>query len=143
MASARDLGFDPQPGWAGSVAGSRPLTGLRLQFLEQEGETAYQQALRREMRLPLTVDSIMNSAVVPGPDIQWHPSYETYLRRVEALKQFSQDGSSEALPKGYTRFVNRPWAWKGSEIRKEDYLVQLTGADVNEVEYALGFFKGF
>jgi hypothetical protein len=123
-------------------------SGLRARYFAEDSATAwqkdavtpYQQALLREAAVPLRLDTIVQS-VVPGPDIQWHPSYETYLRRIAALKAYRSD-RQKTLPEGYPQRVDKPWVWSGDEIPAERYVVLLNENDVKQIEEALGLFKG-
>jgi hypothetical protein len=122
--------------------------GLRARYFaedvatprQSDADTPYQQALIREAAVPLRLDTIVKSAV-PGPDIQWHPSYETYLRRVAALKACRLDRET-TLPEGYPQRVAKPWVWSGDEITAERYVVRLSEDDIEHIEGALSSFKG-
>lgn len=77
-----------------------------------------------------------------GPNIEWLPSYETYLDRVEKLG--ARRGShSQDLPEGYPKDILGPRCWTGSDFNDESkYIVHLSQKDVREVEQALRYFIG-
>jgi hypothetical protein len=78
---------------------------------------------------------------IKRPDIEWHPSYETYQARVAALAKTAQN-RPQTLPDGFPEQVSSPRAWTGSDFSNpEKYLVHLSREDVDEIEAALEFFK--
>jgi hypothetical protein len=119
-----------------------PPSGLRGRYLSQEQHTTpYQAALRRDAALlPLNLDSVVQTAD-EGPDIQWHPSYETYQRRVAALAACGLERETK-LPEEYPECVSEPWAWSGGGLGEERYVLCLEEEDVGEIEQALAYFKG-
>ena len=106
-----------------------------------------QQAQLREEAVPQRLDAVIQAAAaaaVPGPDIQWQPSYESYLRRAAALKAAAgrPGRAKKTLPEGYPQRVEKPWVWSGGEMSADRYVVWLSENDVAQIEEALGFFKG-
>jgi hypothetical protein len=83
-------------------------------------------------------------AAVPGPDIQWHPSYETYRRRVVALNAAAgrSGQAKKTVPDGYPQQVEKPWVWSGDQMAADRYVVWLSDDDIAQIEDALSFFKG-
>lgn len=107
--------------------GSEQLSGLRKRFVEDGIAKA------------LSIDSVLG--VLPGPDIQWHPSFETYQRRVDALSALRLD-RPQAVPEGFPDKVEGPRAWSGADFANEDgFVLQLSEANVFEVERGLSYFK--
>jgi hypothetical protein len=128
-----ELDHDPSNGRCGP-------TGLRKKFLEHGKDIPYQTALRRDAAVSLTLDSVLHTAV-PGPDIQWHPSYETYLNRVSALASCCLKRPL-TLPDGYPSQIETPWVWSGPDLDEQSYILHLKKEDIREIEQALSFFKG-
>ncbi|KAK1826342.1 hypothetical protein QBC39DRAFT_397708 [Podospora conica] len=80
-------------------------------------------------------------APVVQPDIEWHPSYQTFRARVAALAAKAENRPT-ALPDGFQDQVTSARAWTGSDFAdKEKYLVRLSPEDVDEIKAALDFFK--
>lgn len=78
---------------------------------------------------------------VKRPDIEWHPSYETYQARVAALAATAQNRPT-TVPEGFPDQISSPRVWTGSDFANpEEYLVHLSAEDVEEIKAALGFFK--
>jgi hypothetical protein len=117
-------------------------TGLRKKYLEQERPPSqYVAHLEREAALPLNLDSVVEAAVEPGPDIQWMPSYETYQARVAALNALRIE-RQKRVPDRFPDTVIEPWVWSGEDFESEDdFVVRLDEEDVNEIENALAYFK--
>jgi hypothetical protein len=124
-------------------ASSAGLTaGLRKKFLEQEAPRSdYVAHLKREEAVPLTLDSVVDSVVEPGPDIQWMPSHKTFQARVAALDALHLE-RPKRVPEEFPSKVIEPWVWSGEDFEGEDeYVIQLGEDDVNEIEDALAHFK--
>lgn len=112
-----------------NTARSDYASGLRKRFLDD--------GLKRS---PL-IDTVIETPVQPGPDIQWHPSYETYQERVKALSALKLD-RPETVPSNFPEKVDGSRAWTGVEYEDESrYVVELSEADVFEIERALSSFK--
>lgn len=112
----------------GQVALASELNGLRKRFFDD--------AMRASAPL---IDTIISEP--RGPDIQWHPSFATYQKRVEQLSALIHDRPGE-VPEGYPVAVNSARAWTGGDFTGErDYVVKLNEADVLEVERALSYSK--
>jgi hypothetical protein len=122
------------------VAYYSPLvSGLHARYLKHDTGSAYQHALSRAMAVQLNLDTVMQTGT-PGPDIEWNPSYQTYLERVAALAKCNLN-RPQTLPIGYPQCVQERWAWTGADIRTEQYVIKLSERDVREVESALLFFQ--
>lgn len=76
-----------------------------------------------------------------GPDIDWYPSLEGYLARVDRLSK-SRHTRPTTLPQGYPEAVKTERAWTGSDLADKSYLYLLSEAEVKEIEAALNHFKG-
>lgn len=128
-------------------------TGLRRKFLEagdrlhaQNQESSLPRIPRRKLLVPSTLDStvVSEDVVIPGPDIQWNPNYETFLKRMEILAKSDLKRES-TVPDGWPKEVREPWAWSGSAFasleRERRYTIALSVADIAEIETALEKFK--
>jgi hypothetical protein len=113
-------------------------TGLRKRYLDEE-TSKYLTNLRREAAVPLNLDTLLD---VPGPDIQWNPSFATYQQRVSALSKLRTDRPT-SVPAGFPAKVDAPWMWDGSEFSDEnEFVFHLGEEDIDEIEQALSSFKG-
>ena len=122
--------------------------GLYQKFLEQEQLASPLRTSQREVRdiEPNSKDSCGadNELLdcVLGPDIEWLPSYGTYLARVERLAAMNVPRSRE-LPEGYPKEILGPRCWTGSEFVDESkYVITLSQSEIREVEEALRYFSG-
>ena len=119
--------------------------GLHQRFLEQQSFIT--QTTSSQKQLEVTdpapsgtgiTDKVM--APEPGPNIEWLPSYETYMDRVERLGARHVSKLSN-LPGGYPNTIQGPRNWTGSEFKdKSKYIITLSEKDVREVEQALQHF---
>jgi hypothetical protein len=79
---------------------------------------------------------------VVRPDIEWMPSYQTYLDRVERLAKWEQD-LPKTVPDGWPIQVDLPRVWSGVDFKDtEKYVLKFTGNEIVEIEAALAHFKG-
>ncbi|KAF2203003.1 Clavaminate synthase-like protein [Delitschia confertaspora ATCC 74209] len=116
-----------------------PVSGLHKRYLE--AASVAPSVPRRKLLIPSTLDRTVTSSVIPGPDIQWNPSYSTYQERIRRLATLYPSRPAY-LPKGYSQTVEKPWVWTGSRFSDESsYVVQLQRSDILEIETALAFFK--
>lgn len=116
-----------------------PVSGLRKRYLEAAAQAP--PVPRRKLLIPSNLDSTVTSSVIPGPDIEWNPSYATYQRRVGRLAA-SELNRPTCLPEGFPHKIEKPWAWTGSDFADASrYVVQLQETDILEIELALAFFK--
>lgn len=76
-----------------------------------------------------------------GPDIEWDPSYGTFVQRVATLSKLDIPRPN-AVPAGFPASVDKPWVWSGSDLKESDYLILLSADDIVEIETALSHFKG-
>lgn len=139
---------------AASYPAPKPVlaTGLRKRYLDAEDRVPARRehagvphVARRHLLIPSTLDAKVSAeAVIPGPDIQWNPDYETYLRRVDALSKTRPD-RERAVPEGWPEKVSAPWAWTGRDFEgaegEKKYVVELSASDVTDIEHALESFK--
>lgn len=116
---------------------SRP-HGLRRQYLNDKDKL--QRNAHSSDTIPSSLDARIRSAAIVGPDIEWDPSYQTYLERVERLSKLSHD-RPKSVPEGYPRRINAPWVWSGGETREEEYVIIFEDSDIVEIEAALRQFK--
>jgi hypothetical protein len=132
-----------QPFPVNPAPSSSSATGLRKKFLDHQEILAspYVAHLEREAALPLNLDSVVEAVVEPGPEIQWMPSWETFQRRVEALKALDLKRPNY-VPEGFPDKIIEPWVWSGEDFEGEDeYVVTFSQEDVLEIENALAHFK--
>jgi len=117
------------------------LGGLHKRYLEDENRSCIA-PLPKELPVHLDSDSLSRSKVIPGPDIQWYPSYETYLARVAALAKLNLP-RPDTVPAGFPTAVRHARAWSGVDYSDESkYALRLTIEEITEVERALAFCKG-
>lgn len=77
-----------------------------------------------------------------GPDIDWVPSFENYMARVDKLSN-DQHSRTTTLPPGFPKKIKAHRAWVGHEFSEEkSYIYVLSEPEVNEIEEALDYFKG-
>jgi hypothetical protein len=121
-----------------------PATGLRKRYLDSEHRkrtSEYIAHLQREIVRARNIDSIVESAVEPGPDIQWMPNYETYKARVAALEALGIERQTR-VPEKFPDKVIEPWVWSGDDFESEDeFVVRFSEDDVKEIEEALKYYK--
>lgn len=76
-----------------------------------------------------------------APNIDWVPSFENYMARVDRLSK--SHARTTTLPPGFPERIEAPRTWTGHEISEEkSYIYVLSEDEVNEIEEALGYFKG-
>jgi len=76
------------------------------------------------------------------PDIEWDPSLETYLKRVERLAKLGEV-LPQTVPDGFPNTIPTARAWDGADFEDEsDYVYTLTADDLDEVDGALQKFIG-
>lgn len=73
------------------------------------------------------------------PDIEWIPSYKGYRDR--CLRRLKNGGLTKTLPEGFPAKVESPLAWEGCQLKKEEYIVELSAQEIAETEGALRDFK--
>jgi len=113
-------------------------SGLRKKYLESSHTRIVRQLALS--RVKFNLDTVISSHI-PGPEIQWDPSYATYQSRVEMLSQL-QFPRPQAVPTGFPKVVDAPWVWEGSTFRNDqDYILQLNEKDLQEIDEAVNYFK--
>jgi hypothetical protein len=81
------------------------------------------------------------SATNAGPDIDWDPVFSKHLARMKALAKLNLPRET-SVPEGFPTVVDAPWVWDGADLKESDYILQLSEADIKEINNALAFFKG-
>ncbi|OCK79232.1 Clavaminate synthase-like protein [Lepidopterella palustris CBS 459.81] len=115
--------------------------GLRKKYLDGEKGGAPPKP-RREFTPSNHLDSVLSSVVIPGPDIEWNPSFETYQARVEALSK-TNSSRPKTVPEAWPQVVDAPWAWSTKDFEDESkFIVFLNEEEIAEVNRALDFFNG-
>jgi len=117
-------------------------TGLRKKFIDSAIAAPRRDGIpripRRKLEVPSTIDSNVNAAVtLPGPDIQWNPSFKTYQERVMKLAaERAEQGREDlgGLPTGFPEKVDAKWCWTGEDFCGDEYVVQLDEKDVDAIE---------
>ncbi|OCL07417.1 Clavaminate synthase-like protein [Glonium stellatum] len=85
---------------------------------------------------------MLHARVIPGPDIEWNPSYETYRARVESLSRMDIL-RPQGVPEGFPKTVDAPWVWSAADFEDDNrHILSLSESEIVEVEHALAFFKG-
>lgn len=76
------------------------------------------------------------------PDISYHPDEAKYLAR--AARRLAEDPAlpDVPLPDGFPPRVEGPIVWDGGDWTSEQWVYQLNGAELNEIDAALDHFKG-
>lgn len=77
------------------------------------------------------------------PDISYHPDEAKYLART--ARRLAEDPSlpDVPLPDGFSPGVEGPIVWDGGDWTSEDqWVYQLSGAELKEIDAALEYFKG-
>ncbi|CUS12320.1 unnamed protein product [Tuber aestivum] len=74
-----------------------------------------------------------------GSPIEWIPSYSSFINR--AQRRLQDCSLTRVLPAGFPARVDSPLTWTGSELRKEEYTIPLTGEEILEIERGLRDFK--
>lgn len=83
-----------------------------------------------------TVDAAAHSQ---EPDIEWIPNFKSFRDR--CLRRLKNGGLLETLPEGFPAKVDSPLAWEGSQLKEEEYIVELSAQEIAETEKALQDFK--
>lgn len=83
---------------------------------------------------------VLRPGLAGQPDIDYAPNFDKYLARVKRRTETEDlDGS---LPPGFPERLESGLVWEGTEVGKEyDWIYQLSGADVDEIEGALKHFQ--
>lgn len=86
--------------------------------------------------------SAVETITVPTqPDIQYHPEYEKYKERSRRRKETAT--LEITLPAGFPQKLVSPLVWEGKEVEKrDDWVYQLKGDQLEEIDAALKSFKG-
>jgi len=114
--------------------------GLRKKYLD--GEKGVSSKPRRVFSPAMNMDSMLHARVIPGPDIEWNPSYETYRARVESLSKMDIL-RPQKVPEGFPETVDAPRVWSTTDFEDDSkYIVSLNESEIAEIERALAFFKG-
>lgn len=76
-------------------------------------------------------------------DIEWDPSLETYLNRVERLAQ-SREDLPRTVPDGFPTTIRSARVWDGVDFERNEsgYVYTLTTEDLEEIDQALKMFIG-
>jgi hypothetical protein len=122
--------------WGLSNSGKQ---GLREKYLEHE-RSIRTTTDGEKLALPMNLVAVL-AHWNRGPEIEWNPSFSTYQNRVRMLSNLNLS-RPDSLPEGYPDRISSPWVWSGSDIRKDEYVVQFQREDVVEIENALSYFKG-
>jgi hypothetical protein len=117
----------------------QPPAGLHKLFL---GHGYQKNALSPRIGLTLADLYKAGEKLVPGPDIEWNPSYEKFVARVSRLAQLPIERPTR-VPIGFPDVVIEPWVWTGEDLRgsEDEYILELSASDVDEIEDALRHFK--
>lgn len=87
------------------------------------------------------IDVDISDANYEAPNIDWIPSFENYMARVDRLSK--SHARTTTLPPGFPERIEAPRTWTGHDFPEEKtYIYVLSEAEVNEIEEALGYFKG-
>ena len=118
-------------------------TGLRRRFLESASQRLLRTVSQKELDSSTSSDRSSESQVAQGPEIEWDPSLDIYLARVERLSTLKLVRPS-TVPQGFPCAVDTSRVWAGSDHEDESrYILSLSKADVTEIEEALSSFKGY
>lgn len=118
----------------------KPFTGLRSHYL---AATPKAQILRPVKKDVPNDDTVLADAGIARPSIGFQPSWEVYSARSRKLAKARPNHLSEALPEGFPFSIIGPRVWSGQDISTpEKFIVQLSRADILEVESAIAHFKG-
>jgi len=112
--------------------------GLHKLFLDDAKKTKLSTQTIDSIQM-LSIDAALSS-VYHNSDIQWNPSYKSYLERVRRLSKLKLDRPTKVPPE-FPTAVHTPWVWSGSDLTEEDFVVYLQETDIVEVESALASFK--
>lgn len=108
---------------------------------KQPSMMAHQEVIDNISKASTNID-IDLSAKGEGPDIDWVPSFKNYMARVDRLSK-SQHARTTTLPPGFPKKIKAHRAWVGHDFAEEkSYIYVLSETEVNEIEEALGHFKG-
>jgi len=78
--------------------------------------------------------------VLRQPEIAYHPDFDRYQVR----SQHRQDTEKlpTTLPSGFPKQLSSPLVWEGKDVESSsDWIVELSGAQLDEVDQALSHFK--
>lgn len=75
------------------------------------------------------------------PDIQYHPDWVKYQARSRQRKE--TESLQTSLPAEFPQKLVSPLVWEGKDIAKrDDWIYQLSGDQLDEIDAALKSFKG-
>lgn len=118
----------------------KPFTGLRSHYL---AATPRAQIIRPVKKEGPDDDIILADVEIDRPSIGFQPSWEEYSARLKKLAKARPNHLNDTLPEGFPSCITGPHVWSGQDISTpEKFIVQLSGADIIEVESAIAHFKG-
>ena len=78
--------------------------------------------------------------VLRQPDIAYHPNFDRY--QVRSQHRQKTEDLPTTLPNGFPQQLSSPLAWEGKEVENsDDWIVELTEAQLDEIDQALNHFK--
>lgn len=79
--------------------------------------------------------------VLRQPDISYRPNFEAYQVRSQVRQ--NTKNLPTTLPAGFPHQLVSPLVWEGKEVEaRSDWIVELTEAQLDEIDAALKHFKG-
>ena len=120
-----------------SPCDQRDFDGLRSHYF---ASTPERQVLRSKKAEDVNVDYSCDAAGRIRPKIQLQPSLEDYLERSQRVRMagFSTTG----LPQGFPQEITGSRVWSGLDGTSiEQFIVQLSGKDITELESAVAGFQ--
>lgn len=78
--------------------------------------------------------------VLRQPDISYHPDFTSYQLRSQYRQKTEKLPAT--IPSGFPQQISSPLVWEGKDVEaSKDWIVQLNGAQLNEIDEALKHFK--
>ncbi|PYH97867.1 putative TfdA family oxidoreductase [Aspergillus ellipticus CBS 707.79] len=83
----------------------------------------------------------MTAVLTPTqPDIQYHPDWDKYQARTSRRK--ATETLQQSVPHGFPTQLDSKLVWEGQEVEsRDDWVVQLTDAELDEIDATLKSFK--
>ena len=102
----------------------------------------YSRGLREQYRLGALIPTGDEKAsLLPAANAQYEFDETKYFALMD--KRLRAGGLETDVPTGWPKTVHGPLVWKGADFDNEsEYVLRLTDDDKNEIQQALGYFKG-
>ena len=78
--------------------------------------------------------------VLRQPEIAYHPDFDRY--QVRSQHRQETEKLPTTLPSGFPKLLSSPLVWDGKDVESSnDWIVELSEAQLDEIDQALSHFK--